>query len=113
MSVDKGGQGSNVYNVQHAETLQGEIPLGKFYLMLAGKNMFIDKDLSFMQEHIELQEFSLGLTPPLLGLNGTRWTSSGEQVWFLVSLVEFVMHYQRMILNFKLSFSRFIGTVWK
>ncbi|KAJ0048353.1 hypothetical protein Pint_16491 [Pistacia integerrima] len=30
-------------------------------------------------EKIELQEFSLGSTPPLLGLHGTHWSSSGDQ----------------------------------
>ncbi|XP_044466420.1 uncharacterized protein LOC123196445 isoform X2 [Mangifera indica] len=30
-------------------------------------------------EKIELQEFSLGSTSPLLGLNGTRWSSLGDQ----------------------------------
>lgn len=30
-------------------------------------------------ERIELQEFSLGSRPPLFGLNGTRWASSGDQ----------------------------------
>ncbi|XP_075522866.1 synaptotagmin-2-like isoform X1 [Primulina tabacum] len=30
-------------------------------------------------EKIELQEFSLGARPPLLGLQGIRWTTSGDQ----------------------------------
>ncbi|KZV19447.1 extended synaptotagmin-3-like [Dorcoceras hygrometricum] len=30
-------------------------------------------------EKIELQEFSLGARPPLLGLHGVRWTTSGDQ----------------------------------
>ncbi|GAV69274.1 C2 domain-containing protein [Cephalotus follicularis] len=30
-------------------------------------------------ERIELQEFSLGSCPPCLGLQGTRWSSSGDQ----------------------------------
>ncbi|KAI8528683.1 hypothetical protein RHMOL_Rhmol12G0166600 [Rhododendron molle] len=30
-------------------------------------------------ERIELQEFSLGSCPPVLGLNGTRWSTSGDQ----------------------------------
>ncbi|KAJ0106114.1 hypothetical protein Patl1_19137 [Pistacia atlantica] len=30
-------------------------------------------------EKIELQDFSLGSTPPLLGLHGTHWSSSGDQ----------------------------------
>ncbi|XP_073047805.1 uncharacterized protein [Primulina eburnea] len=30
-------------------------------------------------ENIELQEFSLGARPPLLGLHGIRWTTSGDQ----------------------------------
>ncbi|KAK3225323.1 hypothetical protein Dsin_005185 [Dipteronia sinensis] len=30
-------------------------------------------------EKIELQEFSLGSSPPGLGLHGTRWSSSGDQ----------------------------------
>ncbi|KAJ4713403.1 Synaptotagmin like [Melia azedarach] len=32
-----------------------------------------------VEEKLELQEFSLGSTPPCLGLNGTRWSSSGDQ----------------------------------
>ncbi|GER30541.1 plant synaptotagmin [Striga asiatica] len=31
------------------------------------------------QEKIELQEFSLGSRPPLFGLHGTRWSTSGDQ----------------------------------
>ncbi|OVA04981.1 C2 calcium-dependent membrane targeting [Macleaya cordata] len=31
------------------------------------------------KERIELQEFSLGSTPPNLGLHGTRWSTSGDQ----------------------------------
>uniref|UniRef100_A0A5B6ZN48 Synaptotagmin-5-like n=1 Tax=Davidia involucrata TaxID=16924 RepID=A0A5B6ZN48_DAVIN len=30
-------------------------------------------------ESIELQEFSLGSSPPCLGLHGTRWSTSGDQ----------------------------------
>ncbi|KAM5571170.1 synaptotagmin-5 [Rosa sericea] len=30
-------------------------------------------------ERIELQEFSLGSSPPSLGLHGTRWSTSGDQ----------------------------------
>ncbi|VFQ87166.1 unnamed protein product [Cuscuta campestris] len=30
-------------------------------------------------EKIELQEFSLGSRPPLLGIHGTRWSTSGDQ----------------------------------
>ncbi|KAI8528684.1 hypothetical protein RHMOL_Rhmol12G0166700 [Rhododendron molle] len=30
-------------------------------------------------ERIELQEFSLGSCPPVLGLNGIRWSTSGDQ----------------------------------
>ncbi|XP_058193725.1 synaptotagmin-5-like [Rhododendron vialii] len=30
-------------------------------------------------ERIELQEFSLGSCPPVLGLNGTQWSTSGDQ----------------------------------
>ncbi|CAN0902298.1 SYT5 [Linum grandiflorum] len=30
-------------------------------------------------EWVELQEFSLGSSPPSLGLNGTRWATSGDQ----------------------------------
>ncbi|CAK9167836.1 unnamed protein product [Ilex paraguariensis] len=30
-------------------------------------------------ERIELQEFSLGSCPPILGLHGTRWSTSGDQ----------------------------------
>ncbi|KAJ4960703.1 hypothetical protein NE237_020613 [Protea cynaroides] len=30
-------------------------------------------------EKIELQDFSLGSTPPILGLHGTRWATSGDQ----------------------------------
>lgn len=33
-----------------------------------------------LQEKIELQEFSLGSHPPLFGLHGTRWATSGGQV---------------------------------
>lgn len=45
--------------------------------------MFTSK-VSMMQEKIELLEFSLGSSPPCLGLRGTRWSSSGDQVcyWF-------------------------------
>ncbi|CAH9143924.1 unnamed protein product [Cuscuta epithymum] len=32
-----------------------------------------------MIEKIELQEFSLGSRPPLLGIRGTRWSTSGDQ----------------------------------
>lgn len=46
---------------------------------------FWDKP-SVLQERIELQEFSLGSCPPVLGLNGIRWSTSGDQVWFLVSV---------------------------
>ncbi|CAI0400950.1 unnamed protein product [Linum tenue] len=31
-------------------------------------------------EWVELQEFSLGSSPPRLGLNGTRWATSGDQL---------------------------------
>ncbi|KAE9463914.1 hypothetical protein C3L33_04204, partial [Rhododendron williamsianum] len=31
-------------------------------------------------ERIELQGFSLGSCPPVLGLNGTRWSTSGDQL---------------------------------
>ncbi|XP_042485850.1 uncharacterized protein LOC122066088 [Macadamia integrifolia] len=30
-------------------------------------------------EKIELQEFSFGSNPPILGLHGTRWATSGDQ----------------------------------
>ncbi|XP_051137774.1 synaptotagmin-5-like isoform X2 [Andrographis paniculata] len=35
---------------------------------------------SIVEEKIELQEFSLGSRPPLLGLHGTRWATSGDQL---------------------------------
>ncbi|RVW32344.1 hypothetical protein CK203_087520 [Vitis vinifera] len=30
-------------------------------------------------ERVELKEFSLGSCPPNLGLNGTHWSTSGDQ----------------------------------
>ncbi|KZV45331.1 extended synaptotagmin-3-like [Dorcoceras hygrometricum] len=35
---------------------------------------------SIIEEKIELQEFSLGSCPPVLGLNGVRWATSGDQI---------------------------------
>lgn len=38
-------------------------------------------------EKIDLQEFSLGSLPPLLGLHGTRWVTSGDQKSMRLSLI--------------------------
>ncbi|KAF8399118.1 hypothetical protein HHK36_014983 [Tetracentron sinense] len=47
------------------------------------KPLYVQKRLkhrkSRLIERIELQDFSLGLCPPILGLHGTRWSTSGDQ----------------------------------
>ncbi|KAL6501625.1 MYF24 [Orobanche gracilis] len=49
--------------------------------LLCGKNRRLKHRKSRLIEKIELQEFSLGSLPPLLGLQGTRWsTSSGQRI---------------------------------
>ena len=49
---------------------------------------FVELWLS-MKENIELEEFSLGLAPPTVGLDCTYWTRDGDEVWYtLTNFVE-------------------------
>ncbi|KAL0312737.1 UNVERIFIED_CONTAM: Multiple C2 and transmembrane domain-containing protein 1 [Sesamum radiatum] len=69
-------QSSPVTPIEHCEWLNK--------LLLEVWSNYVNPKLSLrfafiVEEKIELQEFSLGSRPPLFGLHGTHWATSGDQ----------------------------------